>query len=66
MKAKDIQPGDQLRVDDGVVYTVERTWEHRSTSPYQRYMMALVRYEQDGGTDIRSWHPQDDVPLVRP
>ena len=60
MKAKEIQISDRLlnAVDGTEVYRVESVQRNR------KIIRARVRFP-DGGTDVRSWYPYDEVPLTR-
>jgi hypothetical protein len=62
MKAQEIEPGDVLTDERGrVIYTVVRQVpEH-----WREGIAVLVRYEVDGGTDVRTFDPDQDVPLTR-
>lgn len=80
MLASTIQPLDYLPSEDGTqpgaaslqpprreytVITVDRV----PADPERQvpeHIAAHVRYEVDGGSDVRTWLPTDDVPLRRP
>lgn len=73
MRADTIEPGDMLADRDGaLIYTVvdvlapEYLPYHVATPSTQPHVVILVRYEVDGGTDTRTFAPEQDVPLTRP
>lgn len=61
-KASDLREGDELWTEGRLVYVVQSV----TPNPAVRLVSALVRYEVDGGSDIRTWNEEDDVPHVRP
>jgi hypothetical protein len=63
MRADTIAPGDLLLdpATGAVIYTVVRPL----TDHWREGIAVLVRYEVDGGTDVRCFDPDQDVPLVR-
>jgi hypothetical protein len=64
MRADTIAPGDVLTdpATGAVIYTVVRPL----TDHWREGLAVLVRYEVDGGTDVRCFDPEQDVPLTRP
>jgi len=60
MKAEEIQPGDELVTDGKRVYEVELTMRQPP------HIVAVVRYDVDGGSGQRMWEIGQDTPLTRP
>lgn len=63
MRADTIEPGDVLidPATGATIYTVVRPlYDH-----WREGLAVLVRYEVDGGTDVRCFDPEQDVPLSR-
>lgn len=60
--AGDLHPGDELRAEGALVYTVLTVERNPATD----MVTALVRYTIDGGNAYRTWLAKDVVPHVRP
>lgn len=60
-----MKPGDELRQDGKIVYIIERPEvRYNHGASHENIVVAIVRY-MDGGTGVRTWDVDRDVPLTR-